>query len=107
MLFSDNNVKITVEDGIMTAYVHGEIDHHNAKNARRRVDNELESKRPRELRLDLSGVSFMDSSGLGLILGRYTKATELGVAFSVVHPTDATMKILSLAGGERLIKIER
>ncbi len=107
MLFSDSNVKVTVENGVMTALVTGEIDHHNAGKARRTIDRELESHRPTELRLDLSGVSFMDSSGLGLILGRYTKASDLGVSFCVVHPTEATMKILDLAGGERLIKIIR
>ena len=105
MLFSDVNVKLTLDEGVLTAFVRGEIDHHNAKAARRRIDRELESSRPRELRLDLSGVNFMDSSGLGLILGRYTKAKDLGVAFAVQNPTPATMKILTLAGGERMIKI--
>lgn len=105
MLFSDSNVKITRDGGVITAYVSGEIDHHNAKSARRRIDRELETSSPEELILDLSEVSFMDSSGLGLILGRYTKARDLGVEFSVRNPTEATMKILSLAGGERLITI--
>lgn len=105
MLFSDVNVKLTNEEGVLTAYVKGEIDHHNAKAARRRIDRELESSRPRELILDLSGVNFMDSSGLGLILGRYTKAKDLGISFAVQKPTAATMKILTLAGGERMIKI--
>ena len=105
MLISDSNVKITRDGGVITAYVSGEIDHHNAKSARRRIDRELETSSPEELILDLSAVSFMDSSGLGLILGRYTKARDLGVEFSVRNPTEATMKILSLAGGERLITI--
>ena len=105
MLISDSNVKITRDGGVITTYVSGEIDHHNAKSARRRIDRELETSSPEELILDLSAVSFMDSSGLGLILGRYTKARDLGVEFSVRNPTEATMKILSLAGGERLITI--
>lgn len=105
MTFSDSNVDITVSDGVFTAFIKGEIDHHNAKSARRKIDREIETLRPREVILDLSGVNFMDSSGLGLILGRYNKATELGIAFSVSHPTPATMKILTLAGGERMINI--
>ena len=107
MLNTDSNVDTVFENGVLTAYIRGEIDHHNAKNARRRIDRELEGNRPAELVLDLSGVSFMDSSGLGLILGRYTKAKELGVNFSVQNPTPATMKIISLAGGERMINIKR
>ncbi len=105
MLFSDYNVNVTFSDGVLTAYIKGEVDHHNAVAARRRIDRELEEKRPRELILDLGGVNFMDSSGLGLILGRYNKATELGIAFAVCNPTPATMKIISLAGGERIINI--
>ncbi len=107
MLFSDVNVKSTFEDGVLTEFISGDIDHHNAKAARRRIDREAESYRPRCLILDLSGVNFMDSSGLGLILGRYTKARDLGIDFAVQSPTDATMKILNLAGGERIIKIIR
>ena len=63
-------------------------------------------QRPDELILDLSRVSFMDSSGLGLILGRYTKAVELGILFKVQNPTPQIRRILDLAGTERLIKIE-
>lgn len=95
------------EDNMLVAYIVGEIDHHNAKGVRRCIDRELESSVPKELVLDLSGVGFMDSSGLGLILGRYAKAQELRADFCVRHPTEATMKILTLAGGERLIRIVR
>lgn len=63
-------------------------------------------QRPDELILDLSRVSFMDSSGLGLILGRYTKAVEMGIRFKVANPTPQIKRILDLAGTERLIKIE-
>ena len=48
----------------------------------------------------------MDSSGLGLILGRYAKAVELGIAFKVANPNRDVRRILDLAGTERLIKIE-
>lgn len=48
----------------------------------------------------------MDSSGLGLILGRYTKAVEMGISFKVANPTPQIKRILDLAGTERLIKIE-
>ena len=105
MLFSDYNVEITHEDGVLTAFVKGEVDHHNAKGARRRIDREMEEHSPSEVILDLGAVNFMDSSGLGLILGRYNKATELGIKFSVKNPTPATMKILRLVGGERIFNI--
>ncbi len=105
MLNSIKNVEFLYSDGVLTAFVKGEVDHHNAKSARCAIDRELESCRPVHLALDLSGVSFMDSSGLGLILGRYNKASELGVKFTVRNPTSATMKIISLAGGERIFDV--
>ncbi len=105
MLLKEKNVNVVVNDEVMTAYIGGEIDHHNASSVRRKIDSELEIRRPRELVLDLAGVNFMDSSGLGLILGRYTKAADLGISFRVEHPTPATLKILDLVGGDRMITI--
>lgn len=105
MLYSDTNVSTSLKDGTLIAYICGDIDHHNAKAARRRIDRETESNRPTQLILDLSGVNFMDSSGLGLILGRLSRTRELGIDFAIKSPTNAIMKILELAGGERLIRI--
>jgi len=61
---------------------------------------------PCKLILDLSAVDFMDSSGLGLILGRYSVMKSIGGELVVLNPTAGVMKILSLAGAERIIKIE-
>ncbi len=101
----ENNVKTVFENGVLTAFVIGDVDHHNAKLARFEIDRCLEEMRPKKMILDLSAVSFMDSSGLGLILGRYSKAKELGSEFAVANPNEASLKIIKLAGGERIINI--
>ncbi len=100
------SVKSITSGNSMTVFLEGDIDHHNARQIRSRIDTKVYIQRPDELVLDLSRVSFMDSSGLGLILGRYTKAIELGIAFKVANPTPQIKRILDLAGTERLIKIE-
>ncbi|MBQ6262466.1 MAG: anti-sigma factor antagonist [Clostridia bacterium] len=100
-------VTFGVNGGRLTALIKGEIDHHNAKKIRAEIDAEIMKSRPAALVLDLSEVTFMDSSGLGLILGRYSKASDLGIAFSVSNPTGPTQKILDLAGMERIIRITR
>ena len=90
----------------LTIYLEGDIDHHSARRIRSRIDTKVFIQRPDEVILDLSRVCFMDSSGLGLILGRYAKAVELGISFKVANPNPDVRRILDLAGTERLIKIE-
>lgn len=90
---------------ILSIRVRGEIDHHTAAAIRQGIDATLFEKRPAKLILDLSAVSFMDSSGLGLIMGRYSVMKELGGEMTVWNPSPETRAILTLAGMERLVKI--
>lgn len=83
----------------------GEIDHHSAVAVRTAIDDMIRAKRPSELIIDMSAVDFMDSSGLGLIMGRYNTMKEIGGQVVVLDPTPATEKIMNLAGMERIIKI--
>ena len=90
---------------ILSIRIRGEIDHHTAAAIRQGIDATLFEKRPAKLILDLSAVSFMDSSGLGLIMGRYSVMKELGGEMTVWNPSPETRAILTLAGMERLVKI--
>ncbi len=85
----------------------GDIDHHSAVAVRSGMDTLLYQKRPRRLYLDLSGVDFMDSSGLGLIMGRYALMKEIGGDVVVCEPSPAVERMLRLAGLERVVRIER
>ena len=60
------------------AYLAGEIDHDTAQSLRMQLDDALVSRSPRTLIIDLGGVGFMDSSGIGIVLGRYRLMQELG-----------------------------
>ena len=95
------------KDKTVVFIIRGEIDHHSLKNVKTVIDSEIFVKRPDKLTLDLSGVNFMDSSGLGLILGRYQLATRLGIGFSLLEPSPAVSKLVKLAGCEKIINIER
>ena len=64
------SVKIEHRDQVMTAYLEGEIDHHSARPIREQIDDEAQQSKPQTLLLDFGRVSFMDSSGIGLVLGR-------------------------------------
>ena len=106
MLGDNTNVKLNISGDTLTAHISGEIDHHSAKGIRETVDSALVSYSPDELIMDLSGVSFMDSSGLGLILGRKRKTDEMGIGLVLINPTDGCKKILRLAGMEHQIEMK-
>ena len=94
------------KDGeILYVCIDGDIDHHSAKYIRETIDKEIFLTRPRVMILELSEVDFMDSSGLGLILGRYTRMREVGGLLKLSNPTPQTVKILALAGVDKLIPI--
>lgn len=100
-------IKWEKQDDSLTAFLFGEIDHHNAKAARERLDAMLEKEKPIYFWLDLSKVSFCDSSGLGLVMGRMKKCLALGTGMCVRNPSPAAEKILVIAGMDRILKIER
>ena len=83
----------------------GEIDHHSAVAVRSSIDDMIKRKKPQELVIDMSAVDFMDSSGLGLIMGRYAVIKELGGTFYVADPSPRIEKIMRLAGMERIVPI--
>ncbi|MBR2431798.1 MAG: anti-sigma factor antagonist [Clostridia bacterium] len=96
-----------LENDVRGVSLSGEVDHHGAVGVRSDIDELIFEKRPKKLVLDLSSVSFMDSSGLGLIMGRYSLMKDLGGKLLLKDPPSAVMRILSLAGIERLIRIEK
>ena len=91
---------------ILSIRIRGEIDHHTSSAIRTGIDATLFERRPKKLILDLSAVSFMDSSGLGLIMGRYSVMKELEGEMTVWNPSPETSGILRLAGMDRLVRIE-
>lgn len=85
----------------------GEIDHHSAAEIREGLDKMIAVSRPKVMVLELSGIDFMDSSGLGLVLGRYRRLNEMGSQMVIKNPGARTEKILAMAGVDKLIKIIR
>ena len=82
---------------VLYAYLAGEIDHDAAQSLRIQLDDALVSRTPQTMILDFGGVGFMDSSGVGLILGRQRIARTLGTALRVQHTTSQLAKVLQLA----------
>ena len=101
------NFEYEERDGIFRIMLEGEIDHHSAVAVRSAIDAKLYEFRPRHTVLDLSKIDFMDSSGLGLIMGRYALVNKYGGSFAVLDPSPAVLKIIRLAGMDRMITVLR
>lgn len=91
--------------GAAVAMLSGEIDHHSAKEIRRQLDSYIISSQPRELTMDFRNISFMDSSGIGLIIGRSKLMKECGGTLVVHSPQSYIRRVMKLSGIERLVKI--
>ena len=90
------NVTIESSGTVVIAYLIGEIDHHTAGNVREKIDNTLMFKKPNTLILDFKNVSFMDSSGIGLVMGRYR----------LLKSINPSSQIMELAGLSSIAKIK-
>ena len=95
------------DDGVLTVRIEGEVDHHAARHLREDIDKKIFFHRPAVLVLDLSRVGFMDSSGLGLMLGRYTRMEEIGGRLVISDPSQQTEKIIRLSGLDKKIEIKK
>ena len=100
-------VDIRKEKGMLSVALCGEIDHHSAVIVRSEIDGMIAEHRPERLVLDLSGIDFMDSSGIGLIMGRYAKMKAVGGEIVVESPNARVRRIFEMAGLERIVRIEQ
>lgn len=82
----------------ITVYLSGEIDHHSAREMRESIDAFVQTHNPQMMKLDFSGVTFMDSSGIGLVIGRYRTMALLGGKLTVVNIPPHLQRIFNLSG---------
>ena len=95
-------IRMDVSPQVITVWLSGELDHHAARSLREQVDSTVERSSAKQLRLDFSGVTFMDSSGIGLIMGRYRLMMARGGRLTVVGASERLMRVMKLAGLEKL-----
>lgn len=98
--------QIIFEDKRMTVRLDGDLDHHSAAIIRAGIDDAILVNRPKILALDFGGITFMDSSGIGLVMGRYRLMQSLGGEIVMQNLPDGIKKVMRLAGLDRLGKIE-
>ena len=83
----------------------GEIDHHSARNAMREMELAVDAALPKKLVLDMTGVTFMDSSGIALSLRAQQRMRLLDGSLLVCHVPEQAKRVLDAAGIGRLVTI--
>lgn len=90
------------------AFIKGEIDHHTAPDIREAIDDAiLFNEKAETIVLDFSGVTFMDSSGVGLVMGRYRLASGKNKKLRVENLSERDYKIMRMSGIEKLAVISQ
>ena len=97
--------KFYEEDKLLVFKITDEIDDCNVQKIRRRADYEIERYMPRKVVIDFDSVTFMDSSGIGLIIGRYKFTNMLGGKLEVANLTQNVKKIFEMSGILKLIPV--
>ena len=82
----------------------GEMDHHGARNALKEVEIAIDAALPRSLILDFAGVTFMDSSGIAVVLGAQRNLLGAGQTFCVIRTPPSAMRIFKAAGIQKRVQ---
>ena len=91
----------------LIVYVPRELDHHFAEQVTKEVDAELLRGTVKQLVFDFSDTTFMDSSGIGMLMGRKRLLGYSGGTVSAIHVSDRLKKIMELSGISRYVEISQ
>jgi len=83
----------------------GELDHHNSVNIREQINDKFTSSQAKNIIFNMQKLRFMDSSGLGILIGRYKAVSSIGGKISIVKPTPTVQQLISLAGIHKIIPV--
>lgn len=98
-------IEYSKENKLLIIQLTEEIDQHTTDKIRRKMDNEIERVIPRKVLFDFSNISFMDSSGIGLVLGRYKLIKMLGGNLEIIKVNNNMKRIFDMSGVSRIIKV--
>ena len=97
--------KFYEEDKLLIFKITDEIDDYSVQKIRRKADYEMERYMPKRVIFDFSCVTFMDSAGIGMVIGRYKFANMIGAKLEVSNLTQSVKKIFEMSGILKLIPV--
>lgn len=98
------HIRIKHQSDRTTAYLFGELDHHSANQVKKDLDEIIKKYKTSNLILDLKNLSFMDSSGLGVVLGRYKRLKKIGNRMYIKNVNRQVEKVFDVSGIYKIIK---
>lgn len=101
------DVRFSKEGNALVVIIEGEIDHHTASRARDKIDSKFIIEPVKDMILDLSKVTFMDSAGIGLIMGRMKRVKVIGGKMVIRGPKPEIMKILKMSRIDSIVDIKQ
>ena len=94
-----------IKENCLTIFLPAEVDHHNAEEIKREADKVIEEQHIKYVIFDFGRTNFMDSSGIGVIRGRYRHIFLLGGEVWAIHTSERMRQILNMSGVTKIIQI--
>ena len=98
-------ISANIQNNILTCKLSGELDHHSAKEVKDLVETVIKNRGVKNLIFDFSALKFMDSSGIGVIIGRYKLISSLGGQVAIVSQNRVIDRLLTMSGINKLIPV--
>lgn len=99
------NSKYDEKDKLLIIEITEEIDHHTTEKIRRKTDYEIERCIPKKIILDFNKVTFMDSAGIGLLIGRYKIVKMFGGTLEIINAKPNIKKLFEMCGIPKIMKV--
>jgi len=92
------HLKTRLHQNVLYISLDGELDHHSAEYTRQHLDNLMGQSRAAQIIIDLANLKFMDSTGIGVLIGRYKKMKDRNVPIYISNPSSQAERIFKMTG---------
>lgn len=99
------HISFKVIDNTLLVVFKGELDHHSTVEVRKKIDSHYKEKRLKNIIFDLSVLKFMDSAGIGLVMGRYKLVSQNNGKVCLINASSRVEKILNMSGVVKIVNI--
>ncbi len=98
-------ITVTIKKNILVVCLSGELDHHTSKDVKNLIEEIIKNRSVKNLVLDFTNLTFMDSSGIGVIVGRYKLINSMGGRVVISGAANNVNKLLHMSGIDKIIEL--